>query len=82
LAHHGTELVTRTWLRLRRPVVTVRMGRPFTLPLLAAGERSAGLREQADVVMCHIAALLPPEYRGLYANHPELQRLLTKAGAA
>jgi 1-acyl-sn-glycerol-3-phosphate acyltransferase len=82
MAHFGTEQVTRTWLRLRRPVVTVRVGRPFTLPLLVAGERSAGLREQADVVMCHIAALLPPEYRGVYADHPELKRLLAETRPA
>jgi 1-acyl-sn-glycerol-3-phosphate acyltransferase len=82
MAHFGTEQVTRNWLRLRRPVVTVLVGRPFTLPLLAAGERSAGLREQADMVMCHIAALLPPEYRGVYADHPELKRLLAKRALA
>jgi 1-acyl-sn-glycerol-3-phosphate acyltransferase len=76
MAHFGTEKVLRTWLRLRRPEVSVRMGPPFTLPPLPAGDRSAGLREQADLVMCHIGALLPPEYRGVYADHPQLRRLL------
>ncbi len=82
LAHFGTERVTRTWLRLRRPEVTVRVGPSFTLPPLASTERSATLREQTDLVMCHIAALLPPEYRGVYADHPELHRLLTSASPA
>ena len=82
LAHFGTERVTRTWLRLRRPEVTVRIGRPFTLPPLPSTERSAQLHEQADLVMCHIAALLPPEYRGVYADHPELQKLLASASPA
>jgi 1-acyl-sn-glycerol-3-phosphate acyltransferase len=82
LGHFGTERVARTWLRLRRPEVTVRIGEPFTLPPLAATERSAGLHEQTDLVMCHIAALLPPEYRGVYADHPELRRLLAKASPA
>lgn len=82
MAHFGTEKVARTWLRLRRPVVTVRMGKPFTLPPLPAGEHGAALRDQADLVMCHIAALLPPEYRGVYADHPQLKRLLTQSGAA
>jgi 1-acyl-sn-glycerol-3-phosphate acyltransferase len=82
LAHFGTENVSRTWLRLRRPVVTVRMARPFVLPPLSPGDRSAGLRQQADLVMCHIGALLPPEYRGVYADHPELKRLLAEASPA
>ena len=82
LAHFGTETVTRAWLRLRRPLVTVRMGMPFVLPPLPAGDRAAGLREQADRVMCHIGAMLPPEYRGVYADHPELKRLLAEAAPA
>jgi 1-acyl-sn-glycerol-3-phosphate acyltransferase len=82
MAHFGTEKVLRTWLRLRRPEVTVRMGPPFALPPLQAGDRSAGLRQQADLVMCHIAALLPPEYRGVYADHPQLRRLLAESGSA
>jgi len=82
LAHFGTERVTRTWLRLRRPEVTVRIGRPFTLPPLTATERSTQLHEQADLVMCHIAALLPPEYRGVYADHPEVRRLLAEPSLA
>jgi hypothetical protein len=32
--------------------------------------------------MCHIAALLPPEYRGVYADHPALKRLLAEAAVA
>jgi 1-acyl-sn-glycerol-3-phosphate acyltransferase len=82
LAHFGTERVTRTWLRLRRPEVTVRIGRPFMLPPLPANGRSAALHEQTDLVMCHIAALLPPEYRGVYADHPALRKLLPRASPA
>jgi hypothetical protein len=26
--------------------------------------------------MCHIAALLPEKYRGVYADHPRLKELL------
>ena len=26
--------------------------------------------------MCRIAAMLPPEYRGVYANEPRVQELL------
>lgn len=82
LAHFGTERVWRTWMRLRRPDVTVRVGPAFRLPPLPAGERSTALHEQADLVMCHIAALLPPEYRGVYGEHPELRKLLASSTLA
>jgi len=82
MAHFGTERVVQGWLRLRRPIVTVRMGPPFMLPPLPAGDRSLALRQQTDLVMCHIAALLPPEYRGVYADHQELQRLLAETRPA
>jgi 1-acyl-sn-glycerol-3-phosphate acyltransferase len=58
------------------------MGRPFMLPPLPAGDRSLALRQQTDLVMCHIAALLPPEYRGVYADHQELRRLLAETRTA
>ncbi len=50
------------WRRLRRPCVTLTFGRPFQLP---AGMRR---REAVDEIMRRIAALLPPEYRGVYAD--------------
>jgi 1-acyl-sn-glycerol-3-phosphate acyltransferase len=74
--------VTGTWkaiskvLLLRRPRITVRFGEPFTLPPIERRERDAGLRRNTDEIMARIAALLPPEYRGVYADHPRLQELL------
>lgn len=59
--------------------MTVRIGKPFVLPPLDTHDRAASLRQQADEVMCRIAVLLPPEYRGLYADHPLLAALLTEA---
>lgn len=50
------------WRGLRRPCVSLTFGRPFRLP---AGMRR---REAVDEIMRHIAALLPPEYRGVYAE--------------
>jgi hypothetical protein len=32
--------------------------------------------------MCQIAALLPPEYRGVYADHPRLLQLLNDGAPA
>lgn len=62
-------------VRLRRPRVTVTIGEPFNLPPLQ-GNREAQLQTNTDEIMCRIAALLPPEYRGYYAEHPRLHQLL------
>jgi 1-acyl-sn-glycerol-3-phosphate acyltransferase len=83
----GTEdkQVVASLKRLRRPKVVARAGQAFTLPPLKAG-RSAGrdrdeaLQEYTDEIMCQIGALLPPEYRGVYAEHARLKELLRTAG--
>ena len=77
MAVTGTEMVFQHWLRLRRPIISLRIGKPFHLPPLSRDNRSASLRHNTDEVMCHIAALLPPEYWGVYADHPRLAELLS-----
>jgi len=76
IAHWGTETTIRCWIRLRRPHIEIRVGQPFTLPPLDPEDRGTSLRRNADEVMCHLAALLPPAYRGVYAGHPRLRELL------
>jgi len=52
----------------RRPRLTMRIGKPFSLPPVegkGAARREARQRN-ADLVMKRIAALLPEEYRGFY----------------
>ncbi|HEX7973780.1 MAG TPA: lysophospholipid acyltransferase family protein [Anaerolineales bacterium] len=73
----GTEdrLVKASLRRLRRPGVTVRIGTPFTLPPLNGQGREAALERYTDEIMCRIGALLPPPYRGVYADHPRLLEL-------
>jgi 1-acyl-sn-glycerol-3-phosphate acyltransferase len=63
---------------LRRPHVTVSIGPRFTLPPLPSGNqgRDEALKADTDEIMCRIAALLPEEYRGFYADHPRLKELL------
>jgi len=39
-------------------------------------QRTAGLHRNTDEIMCQIAAMLPPAYRGLYADHPRLEQIL------
>jgi 1-acyl-sn-glycerol-3-phosphate acyltransferase len=60
----------RRALRGERPVVTMRVGQPVNLPPIeGSGEiRRAALQRNADMVMLHIAALLPEEYHGIYAR--------------
>jgi 1-acyl-sn-glycerol-3-phosphate acyltransferase len=72
----GTETAIAQLFRLRRPLIHIRFGQPFQLPPLERGDRSAGLQENTDEIMCHIAALLPPVYRGVYAAHPKLNKIL------
>ena len=74
--------VTGTWraipkvLLLQRPRITVCFGQPFSLPPVSRENRSAALQKNTDEIMARIAALLPPEYRGVYAEHPRLLELL------
>lgn len=64
--------------RLQRLHITVRFGKPFTLPPLPAHDRDAARQQYTDEIMCRIAALLPAAYRGVYAEHPRLQALLAE----
>lgn len=66
--------------RFRRPRITARFGQPFTLPPLDRRDREAALQAQTDEIMCRLAALLPREYRGIYADHPRLHELLSQPG--
>ena len=72
----GTETAMAQLYRLRRPLIHIRFGQTFHLPPLEHGDRSAGLQKNTDEIMCQIAALLPPAYRGVYAEHPKLRELL------
>lgn len=77
----GTEdrIVVEGLKHLRRPRIHVRIGKPFMLPSLRNQDRDATLKIYTDEMMCRIAALLPPNYRGFYANHPRTLELLQEA---
>lgn len=61
----GTEKIKKNLPRLRRTDVTVTIGEPFRLPE-SGRVRGPKLDEYTDLIMRRIAALLPPEYRGVY----------------
>lgn len=57
-------------LRGQRPVLEMNIGKPIIFqPLTETGEaRRAARQRNVDLIMKHIADLLPPEYRGVYAS--------------
>lgn len=76
VAISGTEASLEKILRLKRPKVNIKIGKPFYLPPIDRQDRAGSLKRNTDEIMCRIAALLPPGYRGVYANHPRLWELL------
>jgi len=75
----GTEKTFKELKHFRRARINVRVGEPFMLPPLDRGDRGGSLQRNTDELVCRIAALLPSEYRGVYAEHPCLQELLAGA---
>ena len=71
VAISGTPQFKYNWKKLKRTTVTYRFGQPFYLD--AGDERLSGevLKQMTDEAMYQLAALLPPEQRGLYANLEE-----------
>lgn len=57
-------------LHRERPILEMHIGLPFTLPAITGKgeERRHSRQHNADLIMAHIAALLPPEYRGVYGE--------------
>ncbi len=76
----GTEdkVIVANLKHLRRSHIIIHAGEPFSLPPLPAKDRDAALKQFTDEIMCHIAALLPEKYRGVYAQHRRLKQLLAQ----
>jgi 1-acyl-sn-glycerol-3-phosphate acyltransferase len=57
-------------LHCKRPTIEMRIGQAIHLPAITGkGEQRRLARQRnTDIIMHRIAALLPPEYRGVYAN--------------
>ena len=64
----GTENIKGLSGILRRPRITVNLGRPFYLPSADSKLTKAELAEHTDFIMGRIAELLPPQYRGVYGE--------------
>ncbi|MFL7840229.1 MAG: lysophospholipid acyltransferase family protein [Candidatus Promineifilaceae bacterium] len=76
----GTEdrLVKQKLKRLQRLDITIKIGEPFMLPPLPRKDREEFLEESTDEIMCRIAALLPPKYRGVYKEYPRVSELISE----
>jgi 1-acyl-sn-glycerol-3-phosphate acyltransferase len=72
----GSEIMMNEIVHFRRPPITVRYGKPYTLPTIDRAYREEGLQKNTDEIMCQIAALLPEKYWGVYRDHPRLKELL------
>jgi 1-acyl-sn-glycerol-3-phosphate acyltransferase len=68
VVHYGSENYQENLKRLRRTEIHYLVGKPFRVD--AGGERvtSATRQEMIDEVMYQMAGLLPPQYRGAYAD--------------
>jgi 1-acyl-sn-glycerol-3-phosphate acyltransferase len=53
-----------------RPQLEMRIGKPFMLPEITVkgSERHEARQHNADLVMRHLAGMLPEEYRGVYTD--------------
>lgn len=67
IAIWGSEVITLPKAFFRRTRVHIRFGQPFSLPP-AERIRTPVVEEGTNLIMCKIAALLPPQYRGAYAD--------------
>lgn len=72
IAITGSERAIDDWKRCRRPPLTLTIGKPvrFAPEAVTGPGRHERLRAVADEIMYRIAALLPPQYRGVYATVP------------
>lgn len=68
IAHYGHEGYKGDLRRLRRSKFHIVVGHPFTLT--TSGKKATGeIRQRmTDEIMYQLAALLPPAYRGVYAD--------------
>ncbi|MCP4688082.1 MAG: 1-acyl-sn-glycerol-3-phosphate acyltransferase [Desulfobacterales bacterium] len=76
MALYGQERLFRFWLKLRRAPISVRVGPPIDLP--PGKLNGSQFHAYTETVMLTLARMLPPEYRGVYADR--VQSEITGAG--
>jgi 1-acyl-sn-glycerol-3-phosphate acyltransferase len=71
LAYYGGEKIWQNLTRLRRTNFDIVVGKPFFLNTEGVKVTQAVRQQMTDEIMWQLAALLPPAYRGHYANLSE-----------
>ena len=75
----GSEEMSDRLLHFRKMDVRVRFGAPFRFEEPGPNEdNKAWLEKATEEMMCRIAALLPEERRGVYADNPRVAQLLSQ----
>jgi len=72
----GTETAAYKLTHFQRPEIHARFGPAFTIPELSRENRDEELKYWTDEIMCRIAVVLPPAYRGFYADHPRVKAMI------
>ena len=70
----STEEFLRQAAKFQNPPLRMLIGEPFQLPKISGRGRQRRVMRQrnADLIMAHIAALLPEEYRGVYQEYQNI----------
>ena len=71
----GLDDIWNNWFRGVRPKVSVRIGKPFSVPEKFPPDRNKREKMLSDIgndIMCHIAALLPESRHGDYAGSQKI----------
>lgn len=76
IAIYGSENAGHRIIRFERPEIHVSFGELYKLPKVDRKNREVGLQRNTDEIMCRIAAMLPTDYRGVYADYPRVRELI------
>jgi 1-acyl-sn-glycerol-3-phosphate acyltransferase len=68
MVYYGSETLRPNLMRLRRTDFHIRVGQPFYLDPYGIKMNRNVRQVMTDEIMYRLAALLPPPYRGVYAN--------------
>jgi 1-acyl-sn-glycerol-3-phosphate acyltransferase len=68
VAYYGSELVWKKLLRFQRSHFYINVGHPFLIDTHGEALSRDVRQEITDEIMYQIAALLPPDYRGVYRD--------------
>ena len=78
----GVASILPNVMKFRRTPVTVHIGHPITVQPGAGGNQKASIQLATDQLMAELASMLPPDYRGHYADAAPPQDKSANAASA